>query len=541
MYSRIGYVAIKKETTAGTVLKPDVFIPVTKLDVTTEYKSNPSVPILANRTKNINPIKDLIDGPSGKMAMEIEPLTFGHMMKAVYGALTSGVYFPMFLRLFTGSVTGTPAIGATLLQATSLATGTITALVSATSFDVRDITIGFDATHVVTGTNIDGTTFTMTPSATLPAGAFTVGETITGATSSQTAVILAVSTEKDYLLVGTISGAFTIGETFSGGSSSKKATLGTYASTVYGHEGTAPQTSLPTYTLEIGLENEAYRFGGVSFNDFSSVAHKDNIITAEVAIKALLEFKHARVQAQVTTGSSKTITLDQTTGLTASDTIKVFRPRTGAFLDFSGSSVKTSAISSITSETALVVATIQTQLEVGDLIMLAPQTPSYSLANEFSWIGGSVARTGDTMTEALGNTASLSSIEEFELSLMNEMESRHAANGTNLVNRFPAKNHLKKFAGSGKLKKAYLDQTFLDRMRNSTLTSLQVRHQADLIGATSINYLLDWRIPELVFKPWNPSMESDALLEEDMAFELYRNTTSGYSAKALLVNTVSSY
>ena len=54
-----------------------------------------------------------------------------------------------------------------------------------------------------------------------PSGAFTVGETITGGTSLQTAVV--VSYDPDYLIVKTQSGAFTVGETLTGGTSLKTA------------------------------------------------------------------------------------------------------------------------------------------------------------------------------------------------------------------------------------------------------------------------------------------------------------------------------
>lgn len=65
-------------------------------------------------------------------------------------------------RLSTGTVTGTPVVGATLSQATSGATGVVTA-VGTGYLDVGTVTGTFDATHVVTGTNPDTTTFTFTP------------------------------------------------------------------------------------------------------------------------------------------------------------------------------------------------------------------------------------------------------------------------------------------------------------------------------------------------------------------------------------------
>lgn len=60
---------------------------------------------------------------------------------------------------------------------------------------------------------------------TVTGGPFTVGETITGGTSSKTAVVVEVGS--GFLIVNTVSGAFTVGPTFeqiTGGTSSAKAT-----------------------------------------------------------------------------------------------------------------------------------------------------------------------------------------------------------------------------------------------------------------------------------------------------------------------------
>jgi len=371
-------------------------------------------------------------------------------------------------------------------------------------------------------------------------GTFAVGETVTGGTSSATATVVAVSAESDYLLVGAPTGTFTAaGETITGGTSSATATLGVNSSTVYGHQFTAPQNSLPTFTIEIGFDNEAYRYTGVRFNSFESIGQEDNIIAAEVGIFARSEFKHARVTAVLSSGAgSKTISLDQTTGLVALDTIKVFRPSTGAFLDFSASSVKTHTIGTVASETSITVTNLQTALAVGDLIVLAPQTPSYTIDKEFSWIGGSVARLGTTMSGALSATAD--SLEDFELKLVSELEGKHGANGVNVINRFPSANFLKGLTGEGKINRTYTDMTYLDKLRNNTQVSLQISHQGSLI-TSSLYYRLDWRTPNAIFDAFNPNLGDDDLLEQEMPFKFYYDSTQGYIHKALLVNTTSSY
>lgn len=539
MFSRTAYVALKAETTVGTAVKPDVFFGAMKVDILTPYRAKPSMPIVGNRTAKINPIKDLIEGPKGKMVVEIEPKRFGHFLKGVFGGVTTGVYFPLIHRLSTGAITGTPQVGATLLQATSLSTAVVRSIFSTTALDLESVSATFNNTNLVTGTNPDGTTFTFTPSAAMTRGAFTVGETVTGGTSAKTAVVLAISNEYDYMLVGTLSGAFTNAEIITGGTSAQNATLGSQHSSVFGHEFKAPQTSLPSYTLEVGYDNEAHRFVGVRFNSMEPVSHKDNILTAELGILALYEFKHARITGTVASGAgAKSIPVDQTTGLITGDTIKVYRPGTG-FLDFASSGVKTHTIGTLASETAIPVTNLQVGLQADDLIVLAPQTPSYSLGNELSWIGGGVAKIASTIATVL--QAAVGNIEEFEFSVVNEMESRHAGNGINLVNRFPIKNHLKKLDGSGKVKLAYEDQSWLARVRRLVNTAFWFAFTGDPISTYGVNYLLDFRFPATILAPFEPAIEEDALLDQEIPFEVYRSATDGYTAKALLVTDTTTF
>lgn len=436
MYSRLGYFALKVETTENTAVVPNVFLGISGIDVVTQYMTNPSSPIFMDRNTKINPVKGPIDAPQGSVTVQVEPKGFGYFLRGVIGAVTSGRYFPI------SSVTGT----------------------------------------------------------------FVVGETVTGGTSGATA------------------------------------TLGVNAGTVYGHEFKAPQTTLPTFTVEIGYADQAYRFTGVRFPAFNSITAEDNIITAELAMFARAEFKFGRVNTVTAGGSGTRVVLcDQTQGLVVGDTVKIFRPSTGAFIDLNGSGVKTNVITAISPNVSISMTVLTDSTAVGDLVMLAPQTPSYSVAKELSWIGGSVARVADTMTTAISASAALASIESFELAITNEMEARHAALATGIPGRFPTANHLKGFMGNGTLRKAFADMSFLDRLRNNTKTSLNIRHTGDQIGSTGVYYTLDWRMPNTIFSPWHPAMENDALLDEEMPFDLYRETSPAYTTKVLLVSDATSY
>ncbi len=468
-YSRTGYLAIKEETVENTAVKPNVFIPLMSEDIVTEWGATPAMPIAANRSRNLRPIKTAIAPPEGTLNLLIEPKTIGYFLKGVYGTVTSGRYFAI------SSVVGT----------------------------------------------------------------FQTGETITGGTSGATATITKISGETDYLLISITSGTFTAaGETITGGTSGATAALGVNSSTVYGHEFLAPQNTLPTFTIEIGFDNEAYRYTGVHFKSFESIAQKDNIITAAVGVFARSEFRLARITAITASGAgAKTITVDQTSGLVNADSVKIYRPGTG-FLDFSGVGTKTNTITGITSETAFTVTNLQTSTAVGDLVVLAPQTPSYTIDKEFAWIGGSIMRLGTGMSTAISATPD--GIEDFELKLVTEFEGRHGANGVNVVNRFPATNFIKGLTGEGKINRTFTDSTYIDRLRNNTQNSLSLVHVGSEI-VSGLNYMLDWRTPYAVFDAFNSNLGDDDLLEQEMPFKMYYSSSNSYFHKALLVNTVTTY
>jgi len=89
--------------------------------------------------------------------------------------------------LNTGVVTGTPVVGATLLQASSGATALVKHYNATKGTLQIEVTHGsFDTTHLVTGTNIDLSTFTFTPTAITSIGSGAAGThkvTVTAATA----------------------------------------------------------------------------------------------------------------------------------------------------------------------------------------------------------------------------------------------------------------------------------------------------------------------------------------------------------------------
>lgn len=374
------------------------------------------------------------------------------------------------------------------------------------------------------------------PITTASAG-FTVGETITGGSSSKTATVVA-DVDSNYLLLSSPSGDFTNGETVTGGGSKSTAVVVDFDSTVYGHVGSCP-TELDTYyTLQINYVNNAIRYIGCHFYGIDGLGQNDNVLTATMKMMALGQFRHAKVTAITGAGAgAKTISVDQTYGIIATDSIKVFRPSTGLFLDFASAGVKTHSITSITNSTSFVVTNLETALAVGDLIMLAPQTPSYTTVDEFFFNGGTVAKIG-------GSNATLATadIEEFSFVIDNELEERHPLNSSGvLADRFPTLLVQRKNIGSGEIKTLYRNETFYSYFRQADAGVLEIVSTGGDIGSTTLDYLLSFRYGAVRFNKYDTALDVDNLVEEAVPFEAFYNSTVAYLAKVLLINNISSY
>jgi len=351
-------------------------------------------------------------------------------------------------------------------------------------------------------------------------GTFVVGETVTGGTSSQTAVVNFVG--KDYLLIATPSGALTDGETLTGGTSAATCVLGNYEATVYGHAKKLPSEMATSYTLQFNYTESAIRYVGVRFTGIDAVAQSDNILTAGVKMMAQSCFRTAKVTAITSSGAgAKTINVDQTQGLVASDSIKVYRPSTDTFLDFVSAGVKTHTITSITNDLAFVVTNLETALAVGDLIMLAPQTATYSLAKEFPWVGGSNMYFGD----AIGSVASIN-CENFSFVIDNE---------------FVGKQFQKGIAANGSFELYYTNEKFLDYARRNAVSALKLVALGAVIGSTTVKNRFEIAFPQIQLGDWDTNVTVDEIIGQTIPFEAFYDSTEANICTFLLVNNVTSY
>lgn len=366
-------------------------------------------------------------------------------------------------------------------------------------------------------------------------GAFTIGETITGGTSLKTAVV-AADVNSEHLILTSPSGAFTVGETVTGGTSAKTAVVVSYDSSVYGHVATLPVELTTTYTLQVNYAENAIRFTGVRFMALDALAQKDNVITAGLKVMAQGVLRHAKVTAITASGAgAKTITIDQSFGLVAADTVKLYRPGTG-FLDFSAASVKTHTVGTVPTSTTFTITNLETSTAVGDLIVLAPQTATYSIDKEFPWVGGSEVFSGT----AIGSTSSIAA-EDFTIQIAHEFEARYGAQGSAFADRMPSAILQKGLTGSGSIKLYYQNENFLRFLRTNVANAIKFVAEGQAIGATTILYTLKAYLPEVQFDNFDTNVDVDKLVDLDMPFKTFYNATSGYEMKLLLVNNITSY
>ena len=365
-------------------------------------------------------------------------------------------------------------------------------------------------------------------------GDIAVGDTIDNG-STGTGTVVAIDTVNDVILASGVSGDWATGDTI-GNSGTHTSTLGTFSATVNGHLHRLPADITNTFTIQRNLADRAYRWAGARFHALDGLGQSDNIMTATAQVMAQSSFRHARVKAAVTAaGGSQTITVDQTQCLVVGDSIKVYRSGTG-FLDFSASGVKTHTIDTINADASIVVTALQTTLAEGDLIMLAPITPSFTVDEEFCWVGGSTMSIGAT-------TGALSTFDaqDFTMVLSYELEERHAASGTNIRNRMPSNILQKGLEGSGTFTLHNENEDFYRHYRINTPQAIRLQMTGNEIASTGVYYQLAVTFAEIQFDQYEIPLSQDDIVNEEVPFTGLEDSTNGWFAQVLLVNDVASY
>lgn len=237
------------------------------------------------------------------------------------------------------------------------------------------------------------------------------------------------------------------------------------ASESYQHDF-EPSNTLKTYTLDIKMAGEDYvtRYFGVRIAS-CEMSLDENKLKVSISVMAQRAFTNARVTTAASSGTA--LTLDQTSGLTASDTLILLDA------DAPSTALAELTVTSVTNETTLVVSEISVQLAVDDIAVIKAQTPTYDLSDELIWSGGAQASIANG-AHGVQNLSTYTNLEEFSLTISNELEARWAAVGNNVIDRFPANILVKGVTVEGSINKFHQNPEFLDMLREQEQVTLRI-------------------------------------------------------------------
>jgi len=210
-----------------------------------------------------------------------------------------------------------------------------------------------------------------------------------------------------------------------------------------------------TYTVDIQPADApwVHRFFGTVISKLA-FAQQDNLIKCTASLMPRKAFINSRVLGAVNSGT--TLTLDQTSGLLAGDSILILQKEDGY------TTVQTHIIDSTTDETTLVVTSaFNAQVDVDDIVVIKRATATYDQDLELTWLGGTAISTGDD----IDNTAA-ENFEDFSIDFTNETEQRWFG-GKTAAARYPGDVLTKGYTGEGKIAKFYDSESKLDKARSN--------------------------------------------------------------------------
>lgn len=257
-------------------------------------------------------------------------------------------------------------------------------------------------------------------------------------------------------------------------------THSTYSAGVSEQSDFQPLNTLQTFTMDIKIAGESYvtRYFGVRCKK-ATWTIDENKLKLALDVSAQRVFSNARVTTAA--GSGTSLDLDQSSGLTTSDTIIVLDA------DDLDSSLAELTIAAINSETNLTTSTIGASLAVDDVVVIKAQTidpDNYDLGSEFIFSGGASVYIGNG-TNAMQRLAAMTNCEGFELTVENDLEPRWAATGVDVIDRMPSTILVKGVMVNGKFSQFHANPKFMDILRQMEQTGLRFEFQGDVLSANS--------------------------------------------------------
>jgi len=242
-----------------------------------------------------------------------------------------------------------------------------------------------------------------------------------------------------------------------------------------------PTNTLVSYTVDIKRGGEDYvtRYFGVRVKK-ATVKKDGNIFRLSIDVTCQRVFDNARVTTAASSGTA--LLLDQTAGLVAgSDSIQVLSNTAVETV------LATLTVTTVTDENTLVVSTIGASLAVNDIVVIKAQTiqpEDYVRANEAVFSGGAEAYI-NTGSNAMQNLSVKTNLEDFEITVENDIEPRWAATGRDVVDRMPSAMLLKGVTVSGKFSQYHISPEFLDMLRENEQAGLRIQSFGAALAANS--------------------------------------------------------
>lgn len=244
----------------------------------------------------------------------------------------------------------------------------------------------------------------------------------------------------------------------------------------YQHDFT-DSSDIPTFTIDVKVGGEEYvtRYTGVHVSSIE-LSLTDNKWIATLNVMAHAAFSNARVTVAASSGTS--LLVDQTFGITTSDTIQVLDK------DNPSTVIAEYTIAAIVSENELTVSTIADSLGIDDIVVIKASIPSYNIGQNLIYKGGTEVYFGHG-DNALQKLVQNSDIEEMTITFTNEFEPRYGASGCDIIDRFPSKLILKGWSCEVSFNKYHANPEFLAALRSVEKLGMRVEICGETIDTNS--------------------------------------------------------
>ncbi len=107
--------------------------------------------------------------------------------------------------------------------------------------------------------------------------------------------------------------------------------------------------------------------------------------------------------------------------------------------------------------------------------------------------------------------------------------------------RLPTAIIQKGLTAKGTFKTWYQNEEFIAKTRNTTPQALRINSRGAQIGSTGIYNTFQITFPAVYYNSFQTNIAQDAIIENNVTFDAYYDTTTGMEVEILFVTDVSTY